>query len=214
MIKYICIALICFLLLLSALTYWCFNKHWGTIGLFGTATYLTISAYLYLMSTYLFNEAALYWLLIILLIFFIFLSILIERMLLIEKRTQYISYIVLFSAALILIGYARLLLSWSTIHSDYFANICIVAGLCCGTILGLACENSFVHFSTRCFYWYEQFLKIAFGLLVCFLLIYILLCNKNIPAAAFFIATLLTLWICGFSPIFIKKIQHYQYENH
>lgn len=213
-LKYICLTLICCTLLLSALTYWCINKHWGIVGLLGTFSYIIFSTYLYLMSSYLFSETFLYWLLIVLLVTFILICIIAERMLFIDKKAQNIFYAILFLLSLILIGYAKLLLSWSTIDPDYFFVACVSSGLCCGAILGLFCENNFVHFSTRCFYWFEQFIKIAIGLLVSFLLIYILCTNKNIPVVAFFTALILSLWICGLSPILIKKIQHYQYENY
>lgn len=210
----ILLIILCILYVISAASYWCIHKHWGIIGLSCIAAYLTLAGYVFLMSTYLFPpEKLLSPLLYCLLIIIICGAFFSERLLLIERPTQLFFSGILLFLNIILLLYANLLLTWQTISVTYFLYAGYAVGISTGTIAGFLFESTFIRFSTKCFYLYEQFIKFIIGLLVSFLIIFIFVQFQNIPVIAFILSFLLAFWISGLHPILSKKIQRYEYRN-
>lgn len=211
---FILLIILCALYVISALSYWCLHKHWGTVGLYCAASYMIAACYVFLMSTYLFDsDTLLYVILFAMLLLFVIAALFFEHMLLIERPMQLIFSGVTLSLNMLLLLYANLLLGWETITMDYFFHVCLIVGISTGTIAGLLFEGAFIHFSTKCFYVYEQFLKFLIGLLVSFFIIFILYQFENMPIMSFILSFLFSFWICGLFPILIKKIQRYEYRS-
>lgn len=211
---FILLIILCVLYAASASSYWCFHKHWGTVGLYCAASYMVAACYVFLMSTYLFDsDTLLYVILFAMLLLFVIVSLFSEHMLLIERPIQLLFSGIILALNMLLLLYANLLLGWKTITTDYFFHVCLIVGVSTGTIAGLLFESAFIHFSTKCFYVYEQFLKFFIGLLVSFFIIFILHQFGNMPIISFILSFLFSFWICGLFPILIKKIQRYEYRN-
>lgn len=207
-------AVICFLYIISASAYWCFHKRWGTVGLNCIAAYVTAASYIFLMRTYLFqSDLLLYILLYAVLVLFLAAALFCENALLIERDTRlFLSGTLLFFNIMLLL-YAGLLLDWNTITQELFFSACLASGVSAGIIAGFLFENALIRFSTRCFYLYEQLIKLFVGLCVSLFMIYMLYQFRNITVAAFMFSFLFSFWNCGLHPILIKKIQHYEYRN-
>lgn len=196
-------------------SYWCLNKHLGKIGIYTMSVLLTAEEYLNIIHMYLFSSDLLFFALIAALIITItIIAVYIDTMLIIDSKIQNVFVIFMCILNIFLTLYAKLLSEWSVIPQSVFPRVCTAAGFNCGFFIGFILEYSVIKFNTGCFYLMEQIAKLTAGITVFIMIAYIIYISDDISIIHIIFSFLCSFWISGLFPVFITKIQKYEYHRH
>lgn len=195
-------------------SYWCIDKHLGKIGIYTLSVLLTIEEYLNIMNLYLFSSKYMFFALTAALIIIItIIAVYIDTMLIIDNKIQTLFAVFMCILNILLPVYAELLSEWSVIPQSLFPEACAAAGLNCGFFAGFILEYSVIRFNTGCFYLIEQIIKFTAGISSCIIFSYIIYMSEDINVIHIISSFLCSFWISGVFPVFITKIQRYEYRH-